>query len=362
VVFGLIKHLLFARAEALLAQPFDASSLTLTGEAFRVADQVRVINNRGVFSVSDNGTLIYDPRGNTDNQQLAWFDRAGKQLGLADTAGNLSIPRLSPDGKRVAVASRDPKTGTRDINVIDLARGARSKLTLDPANDYWPIWSPDGSHIVWASNRGRAYQLYQRPASGVGQDELLLESDVDLWPTDWSADGKFILYFRYDPKTRYDLWVLPLDGDHKPFPPFLQTSFIEFIEFNGRFSHDGRLIAYNSDESGNREVYIQTFPASSSKWQISTKGGSWPEWRGDGKEIFYLSGDGKLMAVEVKTGGTFEPGIPKALFDLSAAKIVSGAGYAVTPDGQRFIFASWAEDTAPSSLNVVVNWTAEPKK
>jgi serine/threonine protein kinase len=352
-------YLLFARGEALLAQPFDASSLTLTGEQFRVADQVRVINSRGVFSVSDNGTLIYDPHGNTDNQQLAWFDRAGKQLGLVGTAGNFSIPRLSPDGKRVAVASRDPKTRTRDINVIDLARGASSKLTLDPAEDLWPIWSPDGSRIVWTSNRGRIYQLYQKPASGVGQDELLRESDVDLWSTDWSTDGKFILYFRKDPKTKYDLCVLPLDGDHKPFPPFLQTPFNEIY---GRFSPDGRLIAYISDESGNREVYVQTFPASSSKWQVSTKGGSWPEWRGDGKEMFYISGDGKLMAVEVKTGGTFEAGIPKALFDLSAARITPSTVFAVTADGQRFIFVTRTEDTAPSSLAVVVNWTAELKK
>jgi Tol biopolymer transport system component len=242
--------------------------------------------------------------------------------------------------------------------VIDLARGTSLKLTFDPVNDIWPIWSPDGSRIVWASNRGGTYQLYQKPASGVGQDELLLKSDGDLIPSDWSADGRFILYERLNPKTHDELWALPLDGDRKPFP-FLQTP---FNEQSGFFSPDGRWIAYDSNESGKHEVYVQTFPASGGKWQVSTKGGGNPRWRGDGKEMFYLSDDEKLMAVEIKTGSTFEAGIPKALFDLSAARTTSNTGYAVTADGQRFIFVSQMEETAPSSLAVVVNWTAELKK
>jgi Tol biopolymer transport system component len=353
-------YLLFAREKALLAQPFDASRLTLTGDPFRVADQVQVnINKRGFFSVSDNGTLVYDPRGNIVNQQLGWFDRAGRLLGPIGIVGNFGTPGLSPDGRRVVVDNLDSKTSTRDIHVIDLARNNSTKFTFDPADDRSPIWSPDGNRIVWASNRaGGIYQLYQKPASGVGQDELLLKSDVNVYSTSWSADGRFILYDRNDPKTKRDLCVLPLDGDRKPFP-FLQTP---FNELSGRFSPDGRWIAYGSDESGKQEAYVQTFPASGGKWQLSTKGGMPPRWSGDGKEMFYISRDGELMAVEVKIGGTFEAGIPKVLFDLSGARISSNTNYAVTADGQRFIFVSRIEDTAPSSLAVVVNWAAALRK
>ncbi|HEY3028159.1 MAG TPA: protein kinase [Pyrinomonadaceae bacterium] len=351
-------YLLFARDGALLAQPFDASRLTLMSEPFRIADQVRVnANSRGFFSVSDNGTLVYDPSGERENQQLTWFDRAGKQLETIGALGTFLSPRLSPDEKRVAVSRRDPKTGNFDIYVIDIARGASSRLTSDSANVN-VVWSPDGSRIVWATNRGGSYQFYQKLASGVGQEELLLQSNNRIYPTDWSADGRFILYRQVDPKTREDLWILPLDGDRKPFP-FLQTP---FAETTARFSSDGRWLAYDSDESGNREVYVQTFPASGGKWPVSTKGGGFTQWRRDGKELFYISSDLKMMAVEVKTSGTFEPGIPRALFDLSAVRPIPRSGYAVAGDGQRFLFVSQIAETAPSSLAVVVNWTADLKK
>ena len=352
-------YLLFARDGALLAQPFDASRLTLTGEPFRIADQVRVnANSRGYFSVSDNGTLVYDPSGERENQQLTWFDRAGKQLETIGALGTFLLPRLSPDEKRVAVSRRDPKTGISDIYVIEIARGASSRLTSDPANVNVAVWSPDGSRIVWASNRGGSYQFYQKLASGAGQEELLLQSSNPIAPIDWSADGRYILYTQIDPKAKGDVWVLPLEGDRKPFP-FLQTS---SDEGSAVFSPDGRWIAYQSDESGSAEVYVQTFPASGGKWPVSTKGGRVPQWRRDGKELFYLSSDGKMMAVEVKTSGTFEPGIPRALFDLSAVRPIRRSGYAVAADGQRFLFISRTAETAPSSLAVVVNWTADLKR
>lgn len=169
-------YLLFVRQGALLSQPFDVSNLMLAAEPFRVADQVQVNgNSRGQFSVSDNGTLIYDLRGNIGNEQLAWFDRTGRLLGPIGIRGSFLTFSLSLDGKRVAVDSQDPKSTTWDIHMIDLARGTGSKFTFHPNNDIWPIWSPDGSRILWISNRGGTYQLHQKPASGVGQDELLLK-------------------------------------------------------------------------------------------------------------------------------------------------------------------------------------------
>jgi Tol biopolymer transport system component len=251
----------------------------------------------------------------------------------------------------------EAKTGTADINVIDLARNTESRLTFDPAVDVSPIWSPDGSRIIWHSSRAQTHQLYQKLASGVGQEEPLLQSDVLVTPTSWSADGKFLLYSQFAPKTLMDIWILPLDGDRKPFP-FLQT---QFIESGAQFSPDGRWAAYESNESGKYEIYVQTFPAGSGKWQVSTGGGQFPQWRGDGKELFYLSPDRKLMAVEVKLGATFEAGLPKALFDLAAAKVRRDT-YTVTADGQRFLFPRLLRENAVAPFAVVVNWTAEVKK
>ena len=342
--------LLFMREGALLAQPFDAGRLNLTGEPFPITDQVEAWS----FSVSDTGILVYQSRRIDEVTQLGWVDRAGKPLESIGSSGPYqNHPRLAPDGKRVVVARMDAKTRRQDLYVIDLTRGAESRLTFDPADDSLPVWSRDGNRIVWASNRTGTHQLYQKLASGVGQDELLLQSDAPLLPSSWSADGKFLLYARTDPKSSDDVWVLPLEGDRKPFP-YLQ---MPFWETEAQFSPDGRWIAYRTNESGKSEVYVQTFPASGSRWQVSTNGGHHPQWRGDGKELFYCSTDGKLMAVDVKRGDSFEAGLPKTLFNLSEAKVYY-ADYAVTSDGQRFLFALKVQEGSPAPFSVVVNWAA----
>ena len=354
-------HLFFARAGALRIAPFDADSLKLTGEPFAVAEKVRVAGNpsSGQFSVSDNGSLVYDPNALTDNQQLTWVDRAGKPLGTVGPPGEYEAPRLAPDGKRVAVGRRDPQTRTWDIYVTDLARGASSRLTFDPGDDRSPVWSPDGRHIAWRAHREGAIQLYQKLASGVGTEELLLKADVFINPTSWSADGRFLLYQRTDPKTRGDLWMLPLAGDRQP-AIFLQTP---FRDTNGFFSSDGRWIAYSSDDQGRFEVSVQTFPASGGKWPISTSGGDQSWWRSDGKELYYLSADGKLMAVEVKLGESFEASAPRALFDLAPVRAIRGLhGYAVTAAGDRFLFVTEREQAASLQFIVVTNWAAEAKR
>lgn len=354
-------HLLFARAGALLAASFDPGSLKLTGEPFVVTDKVRITGNAnsGHFSVSDNGSLAYDPNALADNQQLTWLDRAGKPLGTVGTAGEYEYPRLAPDGKRVAVARRDPQTRSWDIQVIELVRATSSRLTFDSGNDRYPVWSPDGSRIAWQAQRDGAFQIYQKLASGVGPEELLRKEDVFIAPTSWSADGRFLLYSRADPKTILDLWALPLTGDRQP-ALFWQTP---FSELGGRFSPDGRWIAYYSDDQGGNEVYVQTFPASGGKWQISTNGGSQPWWRSDGKELYYVSAGGKLMAVEVKPGGSFEASAPRALFDLATARAIGGgSSYAVAAAGDRFLFVTAREEAASLQFTVVTNWTAEVKK
>jgi Tol biopolymer transport system component len=352
-------YLLFARDGALLAQPFDGRNLTLTGDSIRVADQVKInSNSRGFFSVSDSGILVYDQFAEGENRQLTWFDRAGKQLGTFGEKGSFIRLKLSPDEKSAAVSRRDPKTGAFDIYVIDVARGATTRLTSGPFDVSDFVWSPDSNYIAWVSLKGSTYQLLRKLASGSGQAEVLLESSKNIGPTDWSADGKFILYTDNDPKSRRDIWILPLEGDRKPFV-FFQTP---VDDTSAVFSPDGRWIAYRSNESGNPEIYVQTFPASGGKWPVSTNGGLSPTWRRDGKELFYITPDGKLMAVEIKPGSTFEPGVPKLLFDVVTARTLATNTYDVSPDGQRFLFTSGQSDTNSSSLAVIVNWTAELKK
>src|SRR5207249_1138098 len=216
----------------------------------------------------------------------------------------------------------DPQAGSADIWLIELARNTPSRFTFDPANESAPVWSPDGSRIVFASNRDGVANMYQRLSNGTGNDEVLLKSTDPTGPYDWSPDGRFILFGELSPKTNGDLWLLPLFGDQKP-APFIQT---EFTETQGRFSPDGRWVAYASNESGPYQVYVQSFPTSGGKWQVSTGGGAQPLWRRDGKELFYLAPDRKLMAVEVSGAGpTFVPGAPKPLFEARFSTLFPGA-------------------------------------
>jgi eukaryotic-like serine/threonine-protein kinase len=356
-------YLLFLRELTLMAQGFDASKLELTGDPFPVAEEVdrTTAAHFGLFSVSDTGVLVYGS-GSAESRQLAWFDRNGKQLGTIGPPGAYHGPWLSPDEKRVVVSRDDPMVSTADIWLIELGRGLPTRFTFASVN-ISPIWSPDGSHIAFSTNRDGQMNLYQRAASGAGHDEALLKSDERKLPSDWSPDGKYILYENVDPKTHWanwDLWVLPLEGDKKPFP-FLQT---EFDEVQGQFSPDGKWIAYTSNESGARQVYVRSFPTSSDKLQVSTAGGAQPQWRRDGRELFYVSPDRKLMAVEVKgDGSTFEAGVPKSLFEPR----IPGPGafrnsYAVTADGQRFLVITVLEEMTPQPITVVMNWTADLKR
>jgi len=351
---------LFMRNDTLLAQSFDPDELRLTGEPAPIAEHVSYNGGlgRGSFSASDNGVLAYRSGSSVVNQPV-WFDRGGKQIGSLGEAGLYFTLWLSPDEKRVAVDRVDPQTGTQDIWLVDLLRGVPSRFTSDPGNDWFPLWSPDGNNIVFSSNRAGITNLYLKNANGTKPEETLLKSDEYQVADDWSADGKFIVYESRNSQTKLDLWLLPMTGERKPVP-FLQTA---FNEQQAQFSSDGKWIAYTSDESGSPEVYVQTFPASGGKWRVSTNGGSEPKWRRDGKELFYLSADRKLMAVDVRLGATFEAGVPKPLFETRVLVLTSFRNhYAVTADGQRFLVNTNLEQTDFTPISVVVNWTAELKQ
>ena len=286
-----------------------------------------------------------------------WFDRSGKELGAVNPAGDVKDMRLSPDGKRAAIQITI-NAFNADIWLVDLERNTPTRFTFSPAIEDDPVWSPDGSRVLFTSERGGPRDIYQKLSSGAGSEELLLKSEVVKETQDWSSDGRFILFEINDPNNQSDLWVLPLFGDKQPFP-FLAT---EFSEYQGRFSPDGRWVAYVSNESGKQEVYVQSFPASGGKWQISTDGGAQPVWRHDGRELFYINPDRKLMSVEIKTGATFEAGVPKMLFETRVDAYASNNRYAVSPDGQRFLINVPVEAQSSSAITVVLNWTADLKR
>ncbi len=320
------------------------------------------------FSVSENGTLVYAPPGaGTSAVQLVWWDRAGKQVGPFAPPGTYDDFRLAPDERRIVFANSS--SGNRDVWILDSVRGVTSRLTFDPAVDDPPMWSPDGLRVVWASNRSGAFDLYVKSANGTGPEELLVRMGAPAgWPEDWSRDGRFIIYEIPGTKTGQDLWIAPQpvqgeSGDRKPFP-YLQT---EFDERHGRFSLDGRWVAYSSNESGRDEVYVQSFPVPGAMFPISAGGGMEPQWRKDGTELFYISEDRTLMAVPVKLASSasepLQVGQAKPLFSVPVVDtFIVGRSYEVSNDGQRFLLrAPGSGETAPS-LTVVPNWQTQLKE
>jgi Tol biopolymer transport system component len=360
------RHLLFVREGTLMAQPFDTSNGMLTGDAVPVAEGIELMLSHAPITISSTGMLIYQA-GSTLGYQLAWYDRNGNALGSPGTRGQIIAPALSPDARSTAFG-RLSSSGA-DIWLMDLARNAERLLTSNANINGSPFWSPAGDRIVFNSNRaGGAFNLYQRRIDASG-DELLLKNGNRKAPTQWSHDGRFIVYSEEDPKTKWDIWVLPMEGApvRKPVP-FLRT---QFNEFSGQISPDGHWMAYTSDESGQSEVYVRSFPNADGPTRISISGGEQPRWRADGKELFYWGG-GKLMAVPVQTGTasgegaktTFQPGVPQQLFETElSAPVAAMDQYDVTADGKRFLVNAVSFGSATSAaLNVVVNWDAGLKK
>jgi Tol biopolymer transport system component len=354
-------HLLYWQEGTLQARPFDAKRLRLTGEAFPVAERLRFFGASGtaIFSVSQNGILAYQSSPHGEVSQLTWFDRSGKRLEAVGDEADYYHPRLSHDGRRIAVAISDPAQNL-DIWVFDLPRRVPTRLTFGPAVNIFPIWSPDDDQIVFASNRRGFHDLYQRAASGAGQDRLLFSTVGSFkFPTDWSREAGVLAFHSTDlsVKTGSDIWVLSVaEGKARPFVSS------PFSEMSPQFSPDGRWMAYASAESGRMEIYVQAFPASGAKWQISTGGGSYPRWRRDGSEIFYLSADNELMAVEITTARGFAVGTPKPLFRTHIKSLDIGYQYDVSADGNRFLINTVAEGDRADAVTVVQNWTAELQK
>jgi Tol biopolymer transport system component len=358
------RHLLFLLEATLMAQPFDPERLVVSGEPFPIAEQIQRFGNPpyGFFSASDSGVLTYQTGTATGTPQLSWFDRTGKPLGSVGKPAPYGNVALARDGKRALVSLIDSQNGS-DLWLLDLGRdGLATRFTFDPANQNAPLWSPDGSRLVFSSNRKGSFALYQKASSGAGSEEVLLAADTNMTATSWSSDGRFLLYTVLSRLSRSnDIWVLPLSGDKKPFP-FLESP---ANEVEGQFSPDGRWISYTSTESGRNEVYVRSFPDAGGRWQVSTGGGGQSSWRPDGKEIFYVevTPNPTLMAAAVSAqGAVFAVGVVAPLFRVRPPSTL-GAYYQVSPDGNRFLINMTPDvPLAPTPITVVVNWTAGLKK
>ncbi len=345
--------LIFNNQGALLGRHLDIASGSLTGETFTLAESIAYDPsfNLAAFSVSATGRIAYRA-GGLERRQLMWFDRAGRQVGVVGEIDNSVVGvDISPDGRQLAV-SRTVQNNM-DLWLIDALRGGAARLTSNPAVDQFGTWAPDGTQIAFTSNRNGIYDIFATASNGAGTEELLLKSSQVKAPTDWSRDGRFILFQDVDPKNSWDVWALPMFDERKPFVVVSTPS----EEREAQFSPDGKWIAYQSNETGQFEIYVQPFPGPGGKIKVSTAGGKDARWRADGKELFFIAPNSKLMAVPTQTSGSrFEVGTPTMLFPT---RIVSGGiaalhpQYDVSKDG-RFLVNTQLEESTPITL--ILNW------
>jgi serine/threonine protein kinase len=366
-VYALPDYLLYLEGDTLLGQAFDEARLEVRGQPFTVAEQVgRSTGFNVAVSASSTGMLAY-AAAILRLGRLTWFDRAGNSLGSVGPEGDYPDFRLSPNGDTLAVSLADPKLWNPDVWLIDLTRSSQSRITFGPALNASSVWSPDGTRILFRTNRNGATEFYEKSAGGGGKEDPVLTEETqlaagiespNLVPSDWSPDGRYVIASVPDKTTGDDLWLVPFGNDRKP---------VKFLgapsdQMHGNFSPDGRFVAYTSNESGRFQAYVQTFPLTDRKWQVSTDGGYEPRWRGDGREIYYLSDDRKLMAVSVGAGPSFD--VPKVLFQTRVAEGVTSrrTHYVPSRDGRRFLINTQTSDSPPNPITVVFNWQTELKK
>jgi len=349
-------YLLYVRENTLVAQPFDAESGEITGEPVPLAEDLG-IDSVGLahFSASDDGVLAYRG-GEAGGGQLRWVDLEGEVLGLEGDPGDILVSNLSRDGRWLAIAMRAGSMSSDDIWIRDLVRGVTSRFTFSDGDDSNPRWAPDGNRIVYSSPHEGIDNLYIKAVGGTGEPELLQASEHPQYSADWSTDGRYLLYYDRDPERSWDIWYRDMDAPDSEGTPFVNS---QFAEVRARFSPDGRWVAYQSNESGRAEIYVQPFPSPGGKWQISTEGGSEPQWHPDGTALYYVAPDTNMMRVDVQIGDTFEAGIPEPVFQVSLSPVTQDSRYWIAPDGERILLLGSLQGESTPPTTIVLNWAAE---
>jgi eukaryotic-like serine/threonine-protein kinase len=348
-------YLLYVRDNALVAQRLDPRTYTLSGEPRTISDEVQYFpqTDLALFGVAANQTLVVQTGKGADRSQFIWFDRSGKQVGAVGPSGLFANPAVSPDGRRVAFEQTDRDGRHVDIWIHELASDAVARLTFGPGLNELPVWSPDGKEVVFGGLRRSSWGLIDKKADGSGSERPIGDSLPSVQgPSDWSRDGKYLLSFKTG-----ELWYLSI-SDRQPKPLFGGNWAVR----NAQFSPDGKWMAYSSNETGNSEIYVSPFPNADSKWQVSRGGGQGPRWRRDGKELFYLSAEGKMVAVPVRTGANFEASSPVTLFQAHLRQPISvldRVSYDVSADGQRFLINTKVDEPNAAPLSVILNWASE---
>jgi Tol biopolymer transport system component len=368
MVYSPTGHVLYVHEGTLLAQAFDVNRFQLTGEPVRLADGLDYFRSTGAagFSVSEGGVLAH--HGGSGALELMRFDRTGRRIGAVGTPQRFGNLRLSPDGQQVAVEVLDPRLGTSDIWIHHLARAAPTRFTSDLNDEMFPVWSPNGDRIIFGSDRGTGLDasadFFEKQSDGTGDEKLFFDQLGFQAIEDWSRDTRWIVY-TYDNRETggNDLWILPTAADRKP-EPFQQN---RFDEWGARFSPNGEWVAFVTDESGTFEIYVAPFRRRGSRSPVSTGGGIAPRWRRDGKELFYITSDGKsVMAVPVELTPSFKAGTPVRLFSIGSETGFRGRArnvpYDVSPDGQRFLINVATAEPASSRITVALNWTEALKR
>jgi Tol biopolymer transport system component len=362
-IYAAPGYLLFVRDNTLMEQRFNLRSLALEGEAKPMADHVAVNTDtwRSILTASANGELLYQHGAAGGGSQLVWYDASGKQGEpvLPETA-DYFWPSLSPDGSRLAFSLET--NGIGDIWVVDVVRHTKTRITFGPLYSGNAIWWPDGRSIVFSYGpAGTTDALYRQNADGTGSKEKLLETPGIIdYPFSITPDGRYIAYMRHDPKsnTGWDIWVLPMFGDGKPFS-VVNTN---FLDLTPAFSPDGKWLAYANNETGRVEVYIQPFPSGAGRWQVSTAGGGTPSWRKDGKELYFSSFDQQIMAVDIQqNGASLQLGAPHALFKATTVSGPSGS-YTASADGKKFVINAVLPQSISEPLTLITNWPADLKQ
>jgi Tol biopolymer transport system component len=353
-------HLLFMRDAVLFAIPFDLRTLRTSGEPARVADHVGYFGGTmGYVAVTASASTLAHGPGVLQPTTLQWRDRSGQVVGSLSVSGVYRSPRLSPDGQSVAVAMVNAQDQSPDIYVLESLRGGSSRVTSHPSNDWFPVWSADGRRLIFSSTRAGSSALFQKPPSAAGDgDQVVPTAYSGMYPTDASRDGQFVIYHQVTAAAGYDINFRRLDKPDESVA-FLSS---RFNEAQARFSPNGRWVAYASDQSGRFQVYVRPFPPGTGEWAISAEGGTQPEWRHDGKELFFLSGDGAMMALDVAAEGpAFTAGAPHKLFEVEVPENLAPyhSDYAVSRDGRRFLVNTITDQPISPKLTVILNWTTE---